>query len=274
MTEAELLYGKAGYLYCLLIIKQYKPSSSVVDRAIKNVTIEIIQNGLRFDDEDNLIKDSVLEYTFPTGKGKKYIGAAHGYIGILYMILKAFEFIPIQEIPNVYHKIVKSTCLYILNMQSEDANFPLIENNFSKHLVHFCHGASGAIPFLLQCYEYYMEERFLVAAEKAGELVFTKGIIRKGNSLCHGIPGNVYPLFALYKVTGDPKWRTKGYCLANATYIKRIQIECAKYRDPTRKVIGTPDTVYSLMEGRMGLVVMYMDLMTDELNMNFPGYQV
>jgi hypothetical protein len=39
-------------------------------------------------------------------------------------------------------------------------------------------------------------------------------------------------------------------------------------------VIGTADTIYSLMEGRMGVVVMYMDLLTDEANMRFPGYEI
>ena len=62
--------------------------------------------------------------------------------------------------------------------------------------------------------------------------------------------------------------------MANATYLKNIQTKWIKYKDPTRKVIGTPDTLYSLMEGKMGLVVMYMDLLTSDASMKFPGYEI
>ena len=62
--------------------------------------------------------------------------------------------------------------------------------------------------------------------------------------------------------------------MANTTYIKSIQAKCVKYKDPTRKVVGTPDTLYSLMEGRMGLVVMYIDLLRNDIYMKFPGYEI
>lgn len=115
--------------------------------------------------------NSILEYDFPASSGKGYVGAAHGYIGILYMILKAFEYIPLQEIPNNYHRIVKTTWEYILCLQTEEGNFPLIDGYEISDCVHWWHGAPGAIPFLIQWYEYYFEPKYLNSALKAGELV-------------------------------------------------------------------------------------------------------
>lgn len=174
-------------------------------------------------DEDS--KDARLQYEFPHGHGAEYFGAAHGYFGILYMLLKSFEFLPLQEIPNKCFRLLKNTCDYILSKQSENGNFATHAESENYELVHFCHGAPGAIPFLLECYEFYQDSKYLRAAEKSGELVSSKGILKKGNNLCHGISGNIYCLFNLYKATGDIKWRTRGYCLANATYIKSIQIK-------------------------------------------------
>lgn len=121
---------------------------------------------------------------------------------------------------------------------------------------------------------------------KAGQLVADQGVLKKGNNLCHGIAGNVYCLMSIYRPLvsdheGEPdededilKWKIAAYKLANATYIKEVQIECVKHKDPTRKVRGIPDTVYSLMEGRMGCAVMYFDILASEQNMKFPGYEI
>ena len=171
LEEAELLYGKSGLLFSLLKIKDYNPKCTEVDFPILSVTIEIIEAGLVNYTDETLMKNSILEYEFPARSGRRYIGAAHGYIGILYMILKAFEYIPIQEIPNKYHRMIKNTCEYILSLQNEEGNFPLMDEYEMADWIHWCHGAPGAIPFLIQWYEYYFEEKYLTAAIKSGELV-------------------------------------------------------------------------------------------------------
>lgn len=109
VEEAELLYGTAGFLYCLLLIKDYKPTLTKFDDAILHTTLNIIEHGLPVGYEKSNLKDALLHYEFPHGSGVDYLGAAHGYVGILYMILKALEFIPLQEIPNSIHRIVSNT---------------------------------------------------------------------------------------------------------------------------------------------------------------------
>jgi hypothetical protein len=39
-------------------------------------------------------KDNVLFYYFPKNKKKMYYGAAHGLLGIIYMLLKAIKIAP------------------------------------------------------------------------------------------------------------------------------------------------------------------------------------
>ncbi|CAI2367935.1 unnamed protein product [Moneuplotes crassus] len=289
LEESEILYGHAGLLYCLLLIKDNNPECAKVDKYIFQVTLELIQHGIDNFDELGVDQDKkTLYYDFPHRQGANYLGAAHGVMGIVYLVLKAFEFIPLQDIPQACFRVIKNTCNEIAGMQTEEGNFPMARESLVSDLVHFCHGAPGAIPFLLKCHEFYEDKKFLIAALKAGELVITKGILKKGNNLCHGISGNVYCLMniyshlrEMYEGEGDPdadkdilKWKINAYKIAHATYIKNIQIRCVKYRDPTRKVRGIPDTVYSLMEGRMGCAVMYLDILTNEHNMKFPGYEI
>lgn len=102
----ELLYGRAGYLYCLLLLSKMRRKEGtpwVTGAVITNVRSRIIvvygevtlialltitqlvnyiiEEGLRHQHE----KDRPLHFEWHE---KIYLGAAHGYVGILYMLLK------------------------------------------------------------------------------------------------------------------------------------------------------------------------------------------
>ena len=65
--------------------------------------------------------------------------------------------------------------------------------------VDFCHGSPGVIPLLTLAADVFPFERnkYLAAAEKAGELTWKEGLLKKGNGLCHGIAGNGYVMHNL-----------------------------------------------------------------------------
>ena len=44
-------------------------------------------------------------------------------------------------------------------------------------------------------------DKYLQAARKAGELVWQRGLLKKGPGLCHGVAGNGYTFLHLYKVS-------------------------------------------------------------------------
>jgi lantibiotic modifying enzyme len=43
-------------------------------------------------------------------------------------------------------------------------------------------------------------------ALSAGDVVWERGLLRKGYGVCHGTAGNGYVFLTLYRITNDPKW--------------------------------------------------------------------
>ncbi len=48
-------------------------------------------------------------------------------------------------------------------------------------------------------------KQYLEDALHCGEVIWQRGLLKKGYSLCHGAAGNAYGFLALYKITRDPK---------------------------------------------------------------------
>ena len=48
----------------------------------------------------------------------------------------------------------------------------------------------------------YGDERYLQAAVRCGEVVWARGLLRKGYGLCHGAAGNAYVFLRLFALTG------------------------------------------------------------------------
>jgi hypothetical protein len=91
--EDEILYGNAGYLYCLLLLKDKLGLGGMTgftedfNRVLHKVVEAIMIEGV---DE----KRDYLEFYFPRKKKTPYLGAAHGTIGITYMLIKALQISP------------------------------------------------------------------------------------------------------------------------------------------------------------------------------------
>lgn len=266
-AEDELLYGNAGYLYCLLLLYKTDP----VKFECKKFIVEIV-NLLRKSGEKEIDGKHVLNYRFPRNKGHQYLGAAHGIFGIVYILLKATEAVEELAKDKNLMMLLENTCDLLVSLQTANGNFPVSLKSKKDHLVHFCHGAPGLIPTLLAAHKTFRKEVYLVTALAAGEVVWTRGILLKGNSLCHGITGNTYFLHTLYRYTTNPLWNYRFSCFLDATWNEAIQQSTYKYSDPSRKVIGVPDSPYSLMEGMGGTIVLYADVLSNK--MFFPGYEL
>ena len=83
------------------------------------------------------------------------------------------------------------------------------EKSFGNFTMHFCTGTPGVIPLLLESINIFpnLRDRLLKAAIEAGTATWEKGIIRKGNGLCHGISGNGYILHCIYRTFLEEKRR-------------------------------------------------------------------
>ena len=260
-TEFELLYGAAGALYTLGFISKNWPDNpygSEISQKIRVICKSIVDNSERTD---------VLLHKFPRGnRGKNYLGAAHGVIGIVHVMLQVRGLIP------HYDEVLKNTVDFVISLQLPSGNFPVSVNSTGDDTLHFCHGSPGAVPMLCLAYKAYGEQRFLDSALKAAEDLWVRGLLRKGRGLCHGVSGNGYSFLHLYNTTGEEKWLHRAQMFAlimgfDEDYDKSIK----SYDDPQRMRIGEADHPYSLMEGISGSICFLKDCL-EPGSAGFPGY--
>ena len=287
-SEYELLYGSAGYIYSLLLIKQNcSDYLSEKNMSLINESILIMIKYLFSEGVHNMksFNSSILIWPWPKSKVKHlsdfYLGAAHGVIGILHILINGLDSLQIkpfdlfdEEETKLLFFILKQSLDNLLGMRFPSGNFPSSIGKEKDSLVHFCHGETGAIPLFISAFKFFKDEKYLDAVLLSGEDLWTRGLLLKGNGICHGISGGAYTLFSIYKVTNDTKWRNRAFLFAKATCDEDIQNLCKKYEDPQRFVTGKPDTPFSLMEGQGADISLFSDLLNDEEYIKFPGYKV
>jgi len=175
---------------------------------------------------------------------------------------------------------------YIQTLQIKSTgNFPSdVEGNDSGDKVHFCHGCIGAVHLFLLAEELYPKNDFKQTALKCNNCLWERGLLYKGNGVCHGMSGVIYGLIKLYKFTKDELYLKEAVGICHGTFDPEVQKLVKQYEDPQRYSVGIPDTPYSLMEGEGGCLVMYYDLIKIILNKDnkdkddiwgiFPGYEI
>ena len=303
--ELELLYGIAGYLYSLLFLKKYLLSvkqlisfpkeESLLDQAIKDLFFEIIKKGIDNMDSNGWKKSLLFPFPLDSMDNYNYLGAAHGLIGNLYLLLCAIKIYPsllTYEGNNISPLISKNfgnlqnlfltNLNYVKSLQIESTgNFPDdLEGNDDGEKVHFCHGCVGAVHLFLLAEEIFPSNNFKNIALKCNKCLWERGLLYKGNGICHGMSGTCYALMALYKFTKDDLYLKEALAIAYATFDSKIQKLVSEFSDPQRKCKGKPDTPYSLMEGDGGLLIMYYDLVSlidgdkDCMTKVLPGYEI
>jgi hypothetical protein len=301
-AELELLYGTSGYLYCLLFLKKYISSennNSIIDKndmeILNNSIIEIfnilIKSGIENMEEYKWQKSLLFPFPMNEENPELYLGAAHGLIGALYMLLSTIKFFPEllnQElmiegnkasIKNILFKSIK----YVQSLQIKSTgNFPSdVQGYDSGDCVHFCHGCVGAIHLFLLAEEFYPKNGFKETALSCNKCLWERGLLYKGNGVCHGMAGITFGLIKLYKYSKNDLYLKEAIGICTGTFDPKIQSLVKGYSDPQRKKRGIPDTPYSLMEGEGGCLVMYYDLISILLKKNnsifygdFPGYEI
>lgn len=245
----EMLVGRAGYLSGCYWLNKHLPFKPISDDLILEVCNILVERGRRYSIQTN--SQSPLMYQY---HGTEYLGAAHGNSGILHMLLKSPWFNNV-ELSRPKFNDIKGSIDYYVSLQDQEGNFPAtVESsmNLSKpnSLVHWCHGAPGAIPFLIKCYKILNDPIYLRAAKVAAELVWSKGLLLKGPGICHGVAGNGYQFLILYRVTHQPKYLFRAIkfmeFLTHEEFVLRARM---------------PDNPFSLYEGFAGTVCFLIDLL-------------
>uniref|UniRef100_A0A8C6NRG7 LanC lantibiotic synthetase component C-like 2 (bacterial) n=1 Tax=Nothobranchius furzeri TaxID=105023 RepID=A0A8C6NRG7_NOTFU len=222
----ELLYGRAGYLYALLYVNKEIGANAVDDSIIAKCWMHAVE-----------------------------LHAAHYSLGEYWLT-------PGSKVhPDLLSELVRPSIDYVRHKRFRSGNFPSSLSNESDRLVHWCHGAPGVIHMLLMAHKVFKEEKYLKEAAESAEVIWQRGLLRKGYGICHGTAGNAYSFMSLYHVTQEKKYLYRAYkfaewCLDYGTHGCRI-----------------PDRPYSLFEGMAGTIYFLSEVERPEASC-FPAFEL
>nr|CAD2165449.1 unnamed protein product [Meloidogyne enterolobii] len=241
--DDEILNGRAGFLASLLFIKKDKGFDVLSEDEIRSVLNCIIQSGLAYSKKHR--SPSPLMYQW---HGDEYLGAAHGVSGILQILLSYWDFLDYSA-----KTAVRQSVDWYLSIQLNDGNFPSGTDRIGRteELIHWCHGATGALHMFLAAHLVFDGAKYLQAAIRCGQLIWERGILRKGPGICHGVAGSGYAFLLLYRQTLENEWLDKAKVFA-------LIIMSENFKNAAR----TPDCPWSLFEGWAGSLCFLIDLLT------------
>ncbi|XP_022803586.1 lanC-like protein 2 isoform X2 [Stylophora pistillata] len=183
----EVLYGRAGYLFSLLFVQKHLGEEKISASTINQVCQAILDSGERLAKHER--SRSPLMYTW---HHKHYVGAAHGIVGILFMLLQTLSTHSVKS--NLGN--IESCVEFLMSEQFSSGNFPSSLENDTDKLIHWCHGAPGAVHLMVKAYQ-TGDSRYLHHALKFAEWCFDYGehgcrTPDRPYSLFEGMAGTVY----------------------------------------------------------------------------------
>ncbi|CAK0782576.1 hypothetical protein CVIRNUC_005788 [Coccomyxa viridis] len=265
--ECELLYGRAGYLYCVLYLCKHVSPKAADASMVAKLVQQIVSEGQR---SPMAAEFGGLMYTW---HGSTYLGAAHGLVGIVHTLALAHKQFPGAVLcPGVdLGGLIRSVTLALIEHAFPSGNLPSSQGSDTDKLVHWCHGAPGFLPLLLEVEGLCSSAeaaRVHAAAERAADVIWERGLLLKGPGMCHGVSGNGYALLSVYRHTGDTRYLVRSLHFAE-WLTERWQ-----------QLYGHADRPMSLFEGISGAVYFWADALAAAMggeradHIVFPGYEI
>ncbi|XP_020293533.1 lanC-like protein 3 homolog [Pseudomyrmex gracilis] len=257
----EFFVGRAGYLYGAMWLNRKIKKTVVPIETMCEIARTIVTSGKTYARVHN--SPCPLMYAY---YGTEYLGAAHGLCSILQVLIQLPSFL---DSDTDMDSTVRACVDYFLSVQTISGNFPcavdeidLSGRSFREsddELVHWCHGAPGVIYMMAAAYLRWKDQRYLDSCKRAGDLVWRKGLLRKGPGICHGVAGNGYVFLLLYRLTNNMRYLYRAAKFADFMNSSQFQSEAR-----------TPDSPYSLYEGLAGTACFLADLiMPDKAHFPF-----
>lgn len=273
--ECEVLYGRAGYLQAILFIRSYLSNPTYGQEIVPDILQTIVSAGLVTAREGSTGLPLVWEW-----HGKKYLGSAHGVSGILFTLL---HFLPElramgEEMDRDIVALVRETVDGLDGMCFSSGNLPSSVGKIEKDdkLVQWCHGTPGYILLLTKAAGAFGEIRYLERAEEvARDVVFRRGLLRKGVGLCHGIAGNAYAFLSIHRTINTTAARAgegTGGVVSNDEFLLMAQHFANFAIHRLADLAHVPDRPYSLYEGLAGLAALLLDLYNPDKS-RFPCFE-
>lgn len=244
----ELFVGRSGYLAGGLWLSREINMQVIGPEDLFKICDVIVSCGREYSKRNNS-RCPLMYHYYST----EYLGAAHGVSFIMQMLLTVPGYL---EFNKFAAQEIKATIQYIASLQNNEGNWPccMEETVLTEHkLVHWCHGAPGMIYLMAKAFLVFKEPIYRTACLKAGEVIWNKGLLRKGPGLCHGISGNAYAFLLLYRLTMNKKY----------IYRAKMFAEFMNSEEFLREA-RVPDNPESLYEGLAGTVCFLSDLLVPE----------
>eukprot|EP00913_Durusdinium_trenchii_P011308 g10620.t1 len=108
----------------------------------------------------------------------RYMGAAHGVMGILFMLLHVPELLEGESLD-----LLRQSLQWLATMRQPSGNWPVVFGEGGADCIHFCHGAPGAVFLFCKAYEVLREEQWLQLAKDRALSVDpcnTRALFRRG----------------------------------------------------------------------------------------------
>ncbi|XP_011859511.1 PREDICTED: lanC-like protein 3 homolog [Vollenhovia emeryi] len=260
----EVFVGRSGYLYGALWLNRMMERIVVPLDIMHEIARTIIASGKTYVQVHNTPCPLMYAYY-----GTEYLGAAHGLCAILQILIQVPSFL---DNDADIDRTVRTCVDYMLSLQTTTGNFPCSMEEIDRsgrspkdnddELVHWCHGAPGVIYMMAAAYLRWKDNRYLDSCKRAGDLVWRKGLLRKGSGICHGVAGNGYVFLLLYRLTGDERYLYRAAKFADFMNSSQFQTDAR-----------IPDMPYSLYEGIAGTACFLADLMEPD-KAHFPFQDV
>ncbi|PSK60524.1 hypothetical protein B9Z65_674 [Elsinoe australis] len=174
-TENEWLYGRAGYLYFLRLVRASFLDDERTTKLLNDTAADVIEE--------------ILETPRPwKWHGKAYVGAVHGAIGIITQV--------VLTDPHKYAPKVEAELAVLLSYQFDSGNWPGSLPPGRDRSVQVCHGAPGVVNSLMSIKHHFpnLRDKIDVAIQRGRDCIWERGLLTKEPCLCHGITGNALAL--------------------------------------------------------------------------------
>ena len=175
-----------------------------------------------------------------------FLGAAHGWAGYLYSILKWHGTVG-EAVPLEFACLLEKLSTYGVPI-GRGISWPRqLPSNNPVYLSSWCNGSAGFVHLWVAAHRVLKDERWLNLAESSAWACWD-ATHEAGGDLCCGTSGRAYAMLELYRATGNRDWYERAVSLA------RHAIGAIQQFTPLG--IG-------LYKGLIGVLVLCSDLMSD-----------
>lgn len=142
------------------------------------------------------------------GRKEPLLGAAHGFAGNAYALLRGSAWLSDDRCDVLYDRCMRTLCA-TAQVEGDLVNWPpefdAMRAGRTKMLLQWCHGAPGLVTSLAAI-PAGRSDALDAMLLRAGQAIWRAGPLVKGPGLCHGTAGNGYAFLALHERTRDAMW--------------------------------------------------------------------